>query len=37
MDCVRTQKLKSPRDEHGFFIVWTVDGKILEKKDRDKR
>ena len=29
MDYVRMQKLKSPRDEHGFFNVSTVDGKIL--------
>ena len=27
----RMQKLKNVRDEHGFFNVWTVDGKIMFK------
>ena len=27
----RMQKLKNARDEHGFFNVWTVDGKIMFK------
>ena len=28
----RMQKLKNARDKHGFFNVWTVDGKIMFKK-----
>ena len=27
----RMQKLKNEKDEHGFFSVWTVDGKIMLK------
>ena len=31
----RIQKLKNARDEHGFFSVWTVDGKIMLKNIDD--
>ena len=29
----RIQKLKNARGEHGFFNVWTVDGKIMFKNN----
>ena len=31
----RMQKLKNARDEHGFFNVWTVDGKIMFKNSEN--
>ena len=31
LTAVRMQKLKNARDEHVFFNVWTVDGKIMFK------
>ena len=31
----RMQKLKNARDEHGFFNVWTVDGKIMFKNSHN--
>ena len=31
----RMQKPKNARDEHGFFYVWTVDGKILFKNNEN--
>ena len=29
----RVQELKNARDQHGFFNVWTVDGKIMFKNN----
>ena len=31
----RMQKLKSARDEHGFFNACTVDGKIMFKNSEN--
>ena len=29
----RIHKLKNARDKHGFFSIWTVDGKIMVKNN----
>ena len=31
----KMQKLKNARDEHGFFKVWIVDGKIMLKNSEN--
>ena len=31
----RMHKLKIARDKHGFFNVWTVDGKIMFKNSHN--